>query len=494
MCRPAFCGMSVIGKHTKENGKIIMYEKKSRSWIKHLDFIIGDILAITIAFLVSYGMRFGVWTILEDGSYRSYYLVLLGLHILASFFFRNYSDIVRRGYGNELIYVLKHNAILGACTMCWLVFTKQSEDYSRLVLGMFLLLDIACMFVIRDIWKHFVRRHMTENDNSRKLLIVTTSSRAETCVKKIHNDTYQGYEVCGIALLDGDISVHTVDGYAVVADEQTLIEYVLRNVVDEVLIETGFPSVNTEEICQQLLNMGIVVHVGVDYFFENMPNMQVGQLGSQIVITSSIQTAGKIELALKRVMDICGALAGLLITGIVCIFVAPAIYIKSPGPIFFSQVRVGKNGRFFKIYKFRSMYMDAEERKKELMEQNKMSGLMFKMDDDPRIIKGIGHFIRNTSIDELPQFWNILKGDMSLVGTRPPTREEYEQYSQHHKIRLSFRPGLTGMWQVSGRSNITDFEEVVRLDEKYIEEWSIWLDVRIIFKTIAVVLMRKGSE
>ena len=140
------------------------------------------------------------------------------------------------------------------------------------------------------------------------------------------------------------------------------------------------------------------------------------------------------------------------------------------------------------------MYLDAEERKKELMEQNKMSGLMFKMDDDPRIIKGIGHFIRNTSIDELPQFWNILKGDMSLVGTRPPTKEEYAQYSQHHKIRLSFRPGLTGMWQVSGRSDITDFEEVVRLDEKYIEEWSIWLDVRILFKTVAVVLMRKGSE
>ena len=118
---------------------------------------------------------------------------------------------------------------------------------------------------------------------------------------------------------------------------------------------------------------------------------------------------------------------------------------------------------------------------------------MFKMDDDPRIIKGIGHFIRNTSIDELPQFWNILKGDMSLVGTRPPTREEYEQYSQHHKIRLSFRPGLTGMWQVSGRSNITDFEEVVRLDTKYIQEWTYGLDIRILLRTVAVVLRREGS-
>ena len=471
-----------------------MYEKNSRSWIKHLDFIVGDIIAITIAFLVAYGMRFGVWTIVEDGSYRSYYLVLLGFHILASFFFRNYSNIVRRGYLNELIYVLKHNAILGACTMGWLVFTKQSEDYSRLVLGLFLVLDIVCMLIIRDLWKHWIRKRMSEKDTRSKLLVITTSSRAEACVKRLQNDTYQNYEICGVALLEGNIELHKVNGHGVVACGQEIMEYILRNVVDEVLIETEYLSAQVEELCQQLLDMGIVVHVGVDYFFENMPNMQVGQLGSHTVITSSIQTASRIELALKRLMDICGALIGLLITGIAFVFVAPAIYVKSPGPIFFSQVRVGKNGRFFKIYKFRSMYLDAEERKKELMEQNKMSGLMFKMDDDPRIIKGIGHFIRNTSIDELPQFWNILKGDMSLVGTRPPTKEEYAQYSQHHKIRLSFRPGLTGMWQVSGRSDITDFEEVVRLDEKYIEEWSILLDIRILFRTVVVVLTRKGSE
>ena len=149
------------------------------------------------------------------------------------------------------------------------------------------------------------------------------------------------------------------------------------------------------------------------------------------------------------------------------------------GTDFLAQERIGRNGRKFKMYKFRSMYMDAEERKKELMAQNKVSdGMMFKMDFDPRIIgnrilpdgtkkTGIGQFIRKTSIDELPQFWNILKGDMSLVGTRPPTLDEWEKYEPHHRARMSFRPGLTGLWQVSGRSNITDFEEVVRLDTVY---------------------------
>ena len=204
---------------------------------------------------------------------------------------------------------------------------------------------------------------------------------------------------------------------------------------------------------------------------------------------------------LKRIMDICGGLVGCLMTGIIFLFVVPAIYIKSPGPIFFSQYRVGKNGRKFKIYKFRSMYMDAEERKKELMKQNRVSdGLMFKMENDPRVIgsekgpgKGIGNFIRKTSLDEFPQFFNVLKGDMSLIGTRPPTVDEWEKYELHHRARLAIKPGLTGMWQVSGRSEITDFEEVVKLDTKYISEWSFLLDIRILFKTVLIVLGQKGS-
>ena len=139
--------------------------------------------------------------------------------------------------------------------------------------------------------------------------------------------------------------------------------------------------------------------------------------------------------------------------------------------------------------------MDAEERKKELMKQNNVKdGMMFKMDDDPRIIKGVGHFIRKTSLDEFPQFWNILKGDMSLVGTRPPTMDEWEKYELHHRKRLAIKPGLTGMWQVSGRSNITDFEEVVRLDTEYIKKWSPGLDIKILLKTVAVVLGKVGSK
>lgn len=196
---------------------------------------------------------------------------------------------------------------------------------------------------------------------------------------------------------------------------------------------------------------------------------------------------------MKRLLDLVGALVGCVFLGILTVIVGPMIKLESPGPIFFAQKRVGRNGRIFKMYKFRSMYADAEERKKELMAQNEMNGLMFKMENDPRITK-TGDFLRKTSLDEFPQFINILKGDMSLVGTRPPTLDEFAQYSPYHKKRLSFRPGLTGMWQVSGRSDITDFEEIVKLDVEYIDNWSFWLDIKILLKTFLEVFTQKGAR
>jgi exopolysaccharide biosynthesis polyprenyl glycosylphosphotransferase len=192
-------------------------------------------------------------------------------------------------------------------------------------------------------------------------------------------------------------------------------------------------------------------------------------------------------------MDIFGGFVGLILTGIITIFLAPTIKLDSPGPVFFSQTRVGKNGRRFKIYKFRSMYIDAEERKKELEAQNEMNGLMFKMENDPRVTK-VGKFIRKTSLDEFPQFLNVLRGDMSLVGTRPPTEAEFEQYNEHYRRRLSMTPGLTGLWQISGRSDIDDFDDVVKLDLQYIDNWSLGLDIRILIKTVGVVLFGRGAR
>ena len=266
--------------------------------------------------------------------------------------------------------------------------------------------------------------------------------------------------------------------------------------------ESDYPG----ELAGIFMEMGIAVHTGIMQS-RSLPTgcQQVEKMGNYMVITTSMNYADSSKLFVKRLMDIAGGLVGCLATLLITIVVGPLIYISSPGPIFFAQERIGRNGRKFKMYKFRSMYMDAEERKKELMAQNKISdGLMFKMDFDPRIIgnkvlpdgtrkTGIGQFIRKTSLDEFPQFFNILKGDMSLVGTRPPTVDEWEQYEPHHRARMAFRPGLTGLWQVSGRSNITDFEEVVKLDTKYIDEWSLGVDLKILVETVRSVLGNDGA-
>lgn len=470
-----------------------MYENGFRSWIKHLDFLFLDLLSITVSFWLAFGIRKSMGGIAWESYYRGLYLIFIALHMILVFLFRSYSNIIRRGHGEEFLKIIKHNAIMFGCILCVLVFTQQADIFSRLFLGYYIIINFCLMCFCRFFWKNVIRQRLQADEKLSRIVLITNSSLAAKCIKKLRNVEYQSFQISGIILLDKATEVKTIEEIPVVGTFENMLEYIRVNIVDEVVIHVEEVSDTLNGLIRLLVSMGVVVHINLE-LFEQHPHKQINQLGGLAVITTSFQTASMFELFVKRGMDIIGSLFGILFTGIAFIFVAPVIYMSSPGPVFFSQERVGRNGRKFRIYKFRSMYMDAEERKKELMEQNKMQGLMFKMDDDPRIIKGIGHFIRKTSIDELPQFWNILKGDMSLVGTRPPTVDEFEKYNYHHKIRLSFRPGLTGMWQVSGRSNITDFEEVVKLDEKYIENWNISLDISIIFKTIKVVLLRKGSE
>lgn len=198
------------------------------------------------------------------------------------------------------------------------------------------------------------------------------------------------------------------------------------------------------------------------------------------------------QMLFKRMFDLAGGLMGLLILVLIYPFLAIVIKLTSNGPVFFKQVRVGKNGKRFVIYKFRSMTFDAEERKKELMDKNECDGAVFKMKNDPRVTM-VGRFMRKFSLDELPQILNVIRGEMSLVGTRPPTPDEVSKYQKWHHRRISIRPGVTGLWQVSGRNKITNFDEIVKLDLKYIDNWSIWLDIKIIAKTVLVLFERDSA-
>lgn len=193
---------------------------------------------------------------------------------------------------------------------------------------------------------------------------------------------------------------------------------------------------------------------------------------------------------IKRSIDILGSLIGLLVLAVLFLPIAIAIKVDNPGPVLYSQERYGLHGKTFKIWKFRSMVTNADELK--ALVQNEVQGYIFKNENDPRITR-VGKFLRKTSLDEFPQFWNVLKGDMSLVGTRPPTPDEVSQYEAHHWRRLDVKPGITGQWQVNGRSSIKDFEEIVKLDLLYQEIWSPIYDLQLIFKTVFHLLSRSDA-
>lgn len=293
----------------------------------------------------------------------------------------------------------------------------------------------------------------------------------------------------------------------VVGSTENFVDWVRSHAIDEIyIVDPEITSPFMVDAIENFIQMGVAVYI-------NMPGIE--KLSSRLkeetarYVPKTSEGFGMLqgtpmfimeqpELRLsqaiwKRTLDIIGGLVGSIIAAILYVIVGIAIKIDSPGPVIFAQERIGKNGRHFKMYKFRSMYQDAEARKAALMKENEMNGLMFKMKDDPRITR-VGKFIRKTSIDEFPQFFNVLRGDMSLVGTRPPTVGEFEQYENYHKRRLSMKPGITGLWQVSGRSDITDFEEVVRLDCEYIDNWSFKKDLQILVKTVGAVFTHKGSE
>lgn len=483
-----------------------MYRKSARGWEKHLDFMIWDQLSLQIAFLLAYMLRNGLSNPYSHLIYCNVAFILVVIDAGVLLLFESLKNVLKRGYYQEFAMTVKHVILVILVTTFYLFYIKRSEDYSRLALLYMTVLYLLVSYLTRILWKDQLKRKM-HSSMKRSLLIITTKSMLDTVVYNIRNFNYEMFHVAGVAVIDCDMVGHDCgDSITVVANADTVADYVCREWVDEVFVNLPDDAPYPEMLLNQLTEMGAVVHMKLAKTSNLIGEKKfVERLGIYTVLTTSINYATTKQLFMKRALDILGGLVGCLITLILTVILGPLIYIQSPGPIFFSQVRVGKNGKKFKIYKFRSMYMDAEERKKELMKQNRVKdGMMFKLEWDPRIIgtkklpdgtikKGIGNIIRDFSLDEFPQFFNVLKGDMSLVGTRPPTVDEWDKYDLHHRARLATKPGITGMWQVSGRSNITDFEDVVKLDRQYIAEWNFALDIKILFKTVLVVFKRDGA-
>ncbi|MGN0521526.1 MAG: sugar transferase [Eubacterium sp.] len=475
------------------------------------------------------GIFFFYYTVKKIGEYSvrnwiEYWFVLLLSYFIVFISFSSPINLLKRSKPMEIASTLRNCTLIYAAFAVLLILTKNYIFESRyLFLGSFILFTFLSL-LFRYILKRLLIKHFSSSKIATITGIITTTDRADDFITSLKADWSKNIKA--VALIDtvfennsykyeysykqknGKNSVITktrlktideVDGIPVVANADNLLGWIRTASLDEVYINlSNYNQIDIASLIEELEDMGITVNI-------NLPSLETIVENSKFDNINCIVKAGypmavfsptvhnSTQLFIKRIIDIIGGIVGSIISLPIILITAIPLLIESPGPLIFKQQRVGKNGRVFNIYKLRSMYVDAEERKKELMEKNKMNGFMFKMDDDPRITK-VGRIIRKLSIDELPQFWNVVKGDMSLVGTRPPTVDEFEKYESHHKRRLSMSPGITGMWQVSGRSDIQDFEEVVRLDCEYIDNWSLWLDIKILFKTVGVVLKGSGAE
>ena len=435
----------------------------------------------------------------------------------------NYSGILRRDKYEELYATGKFTLMVVSMVTIYLFVSKTSNHYSRLQTGITVVIYFALDWALRVVLKSFVRKQIIRNRGRNSLVVVTAARLAPVVLKKLfRNNTYCDFHVSRVILLDKDFPKGCPEKLPVGGEEDPTLRYgkpeynvrvsllneksikeLSHDWVDEVFLFQPDDMLPPMKLMEDLMTMGITVNYTTEAI-DRWPNTDLRKMGQFKVLSIGHRFANAGELAIKRLADIVGGLIGCILTGIIFIFVAPAIYCADPGPIFFTQERIGQNGKRFKIHKFRSMYLDAEERKAELMELNRMEGLMFKMDDDPRIIgsekkdrngkpMGIGNFIRRTSLDEFPQFYDCLIGNLSMVGWRPATVDEWNRYTPQHRIRASMKPGITGLWQVSGRSKITDFDEIVRLDREYIENWSLTLDLKILIKTVVAVFLRDGA-
>jgi exopolysaccharide biosynthesis polyprenyl glycosylphosphotransferase len=389
----------------------------------------------------------------------------------------------------RIIKLLAKVQILGGLILLSTMYLMHSEETSRLFLQLFLVISFTGLVIEKGGIKIVLDRlRTTQSPHVRKLLVVGIESQAERYFHLLRDHPHWGVEVIGF-LAYGSHQCPEFCGRPVLGQIVDFAMVLERHVIDEVtavLPQDGM--INMERLAMACAERGVTFRILMDMPAAKMGKYNVEALGRGIYLLSLEMIPQEIlPLVIKRLVDIIGASVGIALCSLLYIWYRRKLYHESPGPVLFRQIRIGKNGRLFTLYKFRTMYLDAEERLKELLAHNQMKGFIFKIKDDPRVTP-TGHVLRRYHFDELPQCWNVLRGDMSLVGTRPPTPDELAQYLPYHRRRLSMKPGITGFWQLLGNETVDDFETIVKLDCEYIDNWSLWLDYKILAKTVLKVV------
>lgn len=480
-----------------------MYKRNSQGWSKHFDFMVLDIIILLVSYVLAYYFRLGNIDLFSNRDYRNLGILLAIADVLVIVLNNSLHDVIKRGYLKEVLAHTKHCILVLAVVLIYFFSSQLSELYSRIVIGLTFVLYAVLGFIVRILWKAFLN-HANLRRTRNNMLVVVTKASAEDILTRLLSDNQAGYSIVGVVLLE-TTNLKSIKGIPLVADIGNAAQYIAKEWVDSVYIDAPINDKKIVKLMDACAVMAVPTHYHVPYMSRSGVKRFSEKIGGTTVLTTAINYATPVQTLIKRLFDIFAGIIGSIFALLIMAVVGPIIKIQSPGPILFKQERIGKNGKHIKIYKIRSMRMDAEQLKKDLEKENRVKdGMMFKMDFDPRIIgnkilpdgtkkTGIGEFIRKTSLDEFPQFFNVLGGSMSTVGTRPPTIDEFEKYHFHHRARMAVKPGITGMWQVSGRSEITDFEEVVKLDTEYVANWSLGMDLKILFKTIGVIFTGKGA-
>jgi exopolysaccharide biosynthesis polyprenyl glycosylphosphotransferase len=401
---------------------------------------------------------------------------------------------------SEVVFAVVKSGALSFLLFTGINYIFQLSYVSRLFILLIYAISVSAFIAEKIFLILMFRRVRRKGFNFRNVLIVGAGRRARKIIRQVEENRDLGLRIFGLVSADpgvregADPGLKPVEGIPVVGALPDLPEILTKNVIDQVIFVV--PHSSLPELREPLLyceTVGVLSSVAVDYFETRFARVTQSQMFDLPFLNFETAPARTLDLAVKRLADITLSAAALVVLWPLLGMVGAAVRLTSPGPVFFRQKRKGLNGRVFTLYKFRTMNQDAEERLEELRSRNQMSGPAFKMENDPRVTP-LGRFLRRTSLDELPQLWNVFRGDMSLVGPRPALVNEVEQYDPWHRRRLSMRPGITCLWQIRGRSKITDFNSWIKMDLEYIDNWSLWQDLRILALTAPVVLLGTGAK
>jgi exopolysaccharide biosynthesis polyprenyl glycosylphosphotransferase len=482
---------------------------KERARILAVLIFLLDLALVSAAFLISFSLRSWLLPLVAPRSFPGFYplwsylpllplsLAIWGVLLLLSGRYRSHRTVPLVEEAWAIIRVSTTGAVLFMLILYVGRIDQRllrDDRISRLWILLFPVL--SCLFLLTEkiairLTSRYVR---TRGFNYRTVLIVGTSDAAQDIAESIHSHRFWGYRVLGFVRSVSGAEGDPWNGlFPILGDIEDLPRVIEKNVIDDVIFAVHRRELDRlEDLFLSLQEQGIRTRFALDLFPHTRARVQIEELDGMPLLSFATTPTSQIQLMAKRALDVCvaGLVLALALPGVGAI--AALIKLTSGGKVLFRQTRCGLNGRFFTLYKFRTMVEDAEARRSALLHLNEMNGPVFKLKSDPRVT-AFGRFLRKFSLDELPQLWNVLRGDMSLVGPRPPIPEEVQRYQRWQRRRLAMKPGLTCLWQISGRNEI-DFDRWMQLDLEYIDSWTPLLDVKILLKTIPVVLSGRGAS